>query len=102
MGIGKLPGEDLIKVGCRTGPSSYTRGGFQIRVDVGEIRRDEDILGVYSKDPAYNAVVSGWSGNKVNVVPKWQKAGTAGGAFEEVSAGTDLSGVTFCATAKGR
>ena len=100
MGLGKLPGEDLIEVGCRAGPSSYTLGGFQIRVDVGELRKDEDVLGAYSKDPAYNVVVSGWSGNKVNVVPQYSRR--IGGAFREVSAATDLSGVTFCATARGR
>ena len=100
MGIGKLPSEDLIEVGCRAGPSSYTPGGFQIRVDVGELRKDEDVLGAYSKDPSYNVIVSGWSGNKVNVVPQYSRR--IGGVFREVSSGADLSGSTFCAAARGR
>lgn len=102
MGISKLPGEQHRTVGCRQGPSAYVQGGFGIHVDVGDITKDEDVLGAYCRTPLYNVVISGWSSPAdVNVVVQYG-AGTPPGVFQEVSAGTNLWAYEFCAEAKGR
>ncbi len=100
MGLGKLPGQQLITVGCRDGPSSYARSGFNIRVDVGDITKETDVLGIYTNSPQIAAQISGFSGNKVIAIAYYQRG--VPGVFQEVSAGTDLSDVRFCAVAKGR
>jgi hypothetical protein len=100
MGLGKLPGEQERKVGCRDGPSSYVRSGFNIKVNVGEITKEEDVLGIYTDSPQIAAAISGYSGNKVIAIAYYQRG--VPGVFQEVSAGTDLSDIRFCAVAKGR
>lgn len=98
MGLGKLPGGTLIKVGNTAGPAAYNPGGFLVQIDLAEITKDEDILGVYTDSTQYGAAVSGYEGNSVRVLAYYAQA--AARRFQEVSAGDDLSGVTFSAVAK--
>lgn len=84
--------------GTATGPSSYTTGGFTVTVsDLTEVHDAIVVAG-----GGYLAEVASISGNSVTIkVYEFNYPATAAGTATEVSAGTDLSGVTFRIVALG-
>jgi len=81
-------------IGTVSGPTSYTTGGFT--VTIGRLR--SIVWADVRAGGGYKAEVS-WTGNTLTVLVR-QCAGVAG-PLAEVSAGTDLSGVTFILEVEG-
>lgn len=79
----------LVEVEEETGPTSYPTGGFTVSTELGRVNSAQ----VDTDDPAYEARNTGASGTEFTVVAT-DPSGT------EVSAGTDISSVTFNYTAK--
>lgn len=88
-------GKRKIYVGSTTGPASYTTGGFTVTID--DLNNIEGA--VVTTSGGYVASIAGISGNTITIAV-YQEAGAAG-ALAEVTAGTDLSGVTFYIIAIG-
>lgn len=102
MALKKMPGELDLGVGTTTGPSSYTAGGFDVAVEVGEILDIDDVisLSIKGSPSGVTPVVSAVSASKVTVLPL--TASGTGEQFGELDAGQDISDMTFKALAWGK
>jgi len=87
-----------VVVASTTGPASYTSGGFTYTVD--ELK---EVYGaIVQASGGYKAEVASISGNTITImVYQYDYAAAAAGPAIEVTAGTDLSGVTFTILALG-
>jgi len=72
-----------------SGPSSYSTGGFT--VTIGELESVAGAVITVESSTFYHPQIASISGNTIKVIVyAWD-----GAAVSEISAGTDLSGVTF-------
>lgn len=96
MSLRTLPGERLVKVTSAVGPSSYTPGaGVPVTVE-GEILSESDIVGTWAEGaPDVFTVLSSYSGNTAKLMPVEAGPEATGTGFQELSAGMDISDVTF-------
>jgi len=118
MALSKLPDRATpICVECMPGPTAYARGGFTLHVScIPGLRDERDILSLYIRTkghcgvmPAISGIlgVGGASGlqfsNDIQIVCFGALSGTiCADKMAELSAGADLSDITFCVAVKGR